>query len=178
MRMLPEQFETPRLRILQADDAHLFRALRLAGLRESPAAFGASLEDEVAMSAEQVAARITPTERSWVLGAFADPSALVGCIGWYRDKGAKVAHKSHIWGMYVAPDWRRRGIAQALVAEVIARAGQAPGVIQIELFVSLENTRAARLYEAAGFERVAVLPRSLFTDGRYIDDVLLIRRVP
>jgi ribosomal protein S18 acetylase RimI-like enzyme len=166
------------MRILQAGDARLFHAFRLTGLRESPGSFGASLADELAMPEEVVAARITPTEQSWVLGAFAASSSLVGCIGWYRDKGAKVAHKSHIWGMYVAPDWRGRGIAQALVADVIARAGRAPGVIQVELFVSVENTRAARLYEAAGFERVAVLPRALLTDGRYIDDLLLIRRVP
>jgi len=169
---------TPVIRILQAGDAHLFRAFRLAGLRESPGSFGASLADELAMPEEEVAARITPTEQSWVLGAFADPASLVGCIGWYRDKGAKVAHKSHIWGMYVAPEWRGRGIAQALVADVIARAGQVPGLIQVELFVAVENTRAARLYEAAGFERVAVLPRALLTDGRYVDDLLLIRRVP
>lgn len=165
-------------RILQADDAQLFRAFRLAGLRESPASFGAGLADEVATSVDEVAARITPTEQSWVLGAFADPAALIGCIGWYRDKGTKVAHKSHIWGMYVAPAFRGKGIARALVADVIARAGQVPGVIQVELFVSVENPRAARLYEAAGFERVAVLPRSLCVDGRYIDDLLLIRRVP
>jgi len=165
------------IRILQAADAREFRDLRLAGLRESPASFGASLEDEVALTVAEVAQRIAPTEYSFVLGAFAGGS-LAGCIGWYRDKARKMAHKSHVWGMYVAPDYRNQGIAQALVAEVITRTEHAPGVIQIELFVSRENVRAARLYEAAGFERVAVLPRSLCVDGRYIDDLLLIRRLP
>lgn len=167
----------PVIRILQAADATEFRDLRLAGLRESPASFGASLDDEVALTVEEVAQRIDPTEYSFVLGAFAGGS-LAACIGWYRDKARKMAHKSHIWGLYVAPEFRHRRIAQALVADVITRTERAPGVIQIELFVSQENARATRLYEAAGFERVAVLPRSLCVDGRYIDDLLLIRRMP
>lgn len=166
------------IRVLAADDADGFRALRLNGLRESPTAFGASHEDEIHLTKDDVVRRIAPTEQSWVLGAFDDDSLMVGCIGWYRDRGAKVAHKSHVWGMYVAPGYRRQGIALALVREVMARVERLSGITQIELFVAVGNPGAAGLYEGAGFERVAVHPNSLFVDGRYIDEELLVLRIP
>jgi len=165
------------IRVLDADDADAFRALRLEGLRDSPTAFGASHDDEVHFTRGDFVRRVEPTKDSWLLGAFDDESAMVGCIGWYRDRGAKVSHKSHIWGIYVTPRHRRKGIACALVTELIARAKSNTGVTQIELFVAAGNSSAACLYESIGFKRVAVHPNSLFVDGRYIDEELSILHI-
>ena len=156
------------IRVLDTEDAGAFRLLRLEGLRDSPTAFAASVDDEVHRS--DFARLLQPTDASWVLAAFAGPDAPVGCIGWYRDRGAKVSHKSRLWGTYVTPDQRRRGIGRALLNEAVARARLVPGLSQIGLFVASENEAAARLYRTAGFERVAVHPKSLFVDGRYIDE--------
>jgi len=165
------------IRVLEAEDADAFRALRLEGLRDSPAAFGASHEDEVVLTRGDFVRRVEPTERSWLLGAFDDQNVLIGCIGWYRDRGAKVSHKSHIWGMYVMPHHRRKGIARDLIRDLIARVRASTGVVQIELFVATGNNGAARLYESAGFERTAVHPNSLFVNGRYIDEELFVLRI-
>jgi ribosomal protein S18 acetylase RimI-like enzyme len=165
------------IRRLESGDADAFSALRLGGLRESPSSFAASYEDEMRLTRDEFRIRVSPTDESWVLGAFDDASLMVGCIGWYRERGAKVAHKSHIWGMYVVPGHRRHGIARALVRELISRVEQLPGIRQIELSVAVGNPDAARLYEGEGFERVAILPNSLFVDGRYVDDQLFVRRV-
>ena len=165
------------VQILAAEDAAAYRTLRLEGLRDSPTTFAASYEDEMHLTTDDVARRIAPTDHSWVLGAF-DDDHIVGCIGWYRDRGAKVAHKSHIWGMYVVPRYRRQGVARALVMDVLAGAKATAGVAQIELFVASGNGGAARLYEDVGFERVAVLPNSLFVNGRYIDDQLFVLHMP
>jgi ribosomal protein S18 acetylase RimI-like enzyme len=163
------------IRVLEADDATAFRALRLEGLRDCPTAFAASFDEDAAR--DDFAHLIRPTDRSWVLGAFADANALVGCIGWYRERGAKVCHKSKLWGMYVTPTHRRRGIARCLVNEALTRAKELSGLAQIELFVASHNEAAARLYQTAGFERVGVHPRSLLVDGRYIDEDFYVRRL-
>jgi ribosomal protein S18 acetylase RimI-like enzyme len=165
------------IRVLDVEDADAFRALRLEGLRDSPTAFGASHDDEVGFTRGDFVRRIEPTEGSWLLGAVNGENVIVGCIGWYRDRGAKVSHKSHIWGMYVTPRHRRKGIARALVTELVARAKAISGVTQIELFVASGNRGAAGLYEHIGFERVAVHPNSLFVDGRYIDEELFVLRI-
>ena len=136
------------IRVLDAADADAFRALRLEALRDSPTAFGASHDDEVHFTRGDLVHRVEPTKDSWLLAAFDDESAMVGCIGWYRDRGAKVSHKSHIWGMYVTPRHRRKGIACALVMDLIARGKSNTGVTQIELFVAAGNSSAACLYES------------------------------
>ena len=164
----------PRCRLLARDDAARFRDFRLAGLKESPLAFGSSFEDERDLPLAHFAGRVTPTATSWLLGAFASADELAGCLGWYRDTGRKTAHKGHLWGMYVAPAWRGRGIARGLLAEALARCAREPGLVQVELLVSVDNVPAANLYAAAGFRRAAVLPRSLLLGGRFVDDLLMV----
>jgi len=166
------------IRVLDPEDADAFRTLRLEGLKESPTAFGASFDDEARYTRDEFLRRIQPTAESWVLGAFSIAEALVGCIGWYRERGAKVSHKSTIWGMYVTPNHRRKGLARSLANETIARARGISGVTQIQLCVALHNKAAALLYQEAGFERVGVRPQSLFVEGRYIDEEHYIRWLP
>jgi ribosomal protein S18 acetylase RimI-like enzyme len=160
------------MRILTSTDAEAFRAIRLEGLRNCPTAFASSYEEDVKLPLEEVAVRIRPTADSWILGAFSEHAGLVGCVGWYRDRGAKIRHKSHVWGMYVTPGHRRLGIARALLRELVARARGTAGVMQIQLTVSVDSMSAATLYEAEGFALAAVLPNALFADGRWIDEQL------
>lgn len=164
----------PAIRRLERDDAARFRDFRLAGLRESPLSFGSSYEDERHLPLGHFADRVSPSGTSWMLGAFGGSGELVGCLGWYRDTGRKVAHKCHLWGMYVAPAWRGRGVARRLLGDALQRARDVPGLVQVELLVSLGNPQASALYESAGFRRAAVLPRSLLLDGRFVDDLLMV----
>ncbi len=165
------------IRVLNAEDADAFRALRLEALRESPASFASSYEDEARLTREEFARRIAPTAESWVLGAFDCNNTLVGSVGWYRHRGRKVSHKSHIWGMYVMPGQRGKGIGRALVKDALARAQSQAGMMQIDLFVAAGNATAASLYRRFGFVGVAVYPRALCVAGRYIDEELFVLRM-
>jgi ribosomal protein S18 acetylase RimI-like enzyme len=59
----------------------------------------------------------------------------------------------------VAPQWRRRGVATALLRAAVARARQGRAAA-LHLGVRPENRAAIRLYERAGFENA---PRNLMT---------------
>ena len=86
------------------------------------------------------------------------------------------AHVTHVSGLAVHPAARRRGVAAALMtaAEPFARAR---GSRKLSLRVLSTNQQAMRLYERLGFEREGVLKEEFLIGGRYVDDVLMAKRL-
>jgi RimJ/RimL family protein N-acetyltransferase len=159
----------PEIRRLGADDAAAYRDIRLEALERHPDAFGAGLDDERNMTPDDVTDRLA---NSIVFGAFED-GVLVGVAGWYRLSGNKLGHRGALWGMYVQPGARGKGLGTALVRRVLDDAsGQ---VDQLHLTVTAANGAARRLYERAGFASYGVEPRALKIDGDYLDEVMMVR---
>jgi ribosomal protein S18 acetylase RimI-like enzyme len=155
------------IRRLAAADAECFRALRLAGLRDCPEAFGASYEDEAIKPVGWFADRL---EANLVFGACQDLSILVAIAG-LRLQPGKSSHKAQLWGMFVAQEARRRGLATALLAQLISHAACA--IEEIRLSVVNANAEAVRLYANAGFGVYGLESRALKIDGRYYDELLM-----
>lgn len=57
----------------------------------------------------------------------------------------------HLEDLYVDPDWRRHGVAHALVRELVAVARRT-GCRRLRWFVLRSNERARRFYESIGAE--------------------------
>lgn len=153
-------------RPLAAADIELYRTLRAESLREEPLAFSASPDDDVATSREALLAQIERAP-SWMLfGAF-DDQQLVGACGLLRETRRKAAHKAHLWGMYVTPSHRRRGVGAMLLDAAIAHARE-HGVEWLQLGVTTLGAR--RLYERAGFVTWGVEQDALRHDGRSVED--------
>src|ERR1700692_4247995 len=109
-----------KVRQLTADDAPAYQTLRLLALQESPTAFSSSNSDEAGRLPSEVASRVTPAPDGslCVFGAFVD-DRLAGFLAFVRPKRAKLLHCAELHGMYVAPEFRRRGLAGALVDAVL-----------------------------------------------------------
>lgn len=162
------------VRQLHGADAAAFRTLRLRGLREDPTAFARSYDDERGLPLSDFARRLDGGDGATVLGAFDDASdveTLVGLAGIFREPQARFAHKVVVWGVYVAPEHRRRGIARALVSECVRRAFALPGVRQAHLGVNAANTAAKSLYESLGFAAFGVERGYMIVDGAVQDEV-------
>jgi ribosomal-protein-alanine N-acetyltransferase len=82
-----------------------------------------------------------------------------------------VVDEVHVMNVAVAPHYRRRGLASALVREVV-REGTAHGLAAVTLEVRRGNGAARGLYEALGFEEVGV--RAGYYARR--EDALIMRR--
>lgn len=163
-----------RIRPLGPADAPAFRALRIRALREHPEAFGRTPEEVDAV--EVIAERFRQDEasdRDFVLGAF-DGESLVGMAGCHRENALKHRHVGYIWGVYVAPERRRRGLARRLFTETVARAGTWPHLESLWLDVTTVNEGARALYASCGFRTAAIKPRSLKVGTRYYDEELMI----
>ena len=155
-------------------DAPAYRALRLRGLTEHPDAFTSSAEDEAKRPLAATEARIAPESPDAVYGAFA-AHALAGIIGLAREARAKSRHKATVFGMYVAPEFGRRGVGRALIRHLLAIAQREPGLEQLELTVTHTNDAARKLYESEGFRSFGIEPRAIRVAGRYYDKNHMVR---
>ena len=70
---------------------------------------------------------------------------------------------AEIASLAVHPDYRRRGVADALMRHTLRELGAA-GVGRVELMVRTGNTAGAQLYRSLGFRRVRRVPR-YYEDG-------------
>jgi RimJ/RimL family protein N-acetyltransferase len=158
------------IRRLTPVDVRAYRALRLDGLRQAPAAFAASYEEEAAFPLSTYEGWLGAPPDRGTLGAF-EGEALVGIVTLGRESRRKLAHKAHILGMYVRADRRGCGIAAALLARAIELARSTAAIRQINVTSNATNAAARRLYAAAGFREFGLEPRSLQIDGTWYDEV-------
>ena len=138
------------IRRLQGDDAATFQALRLAALLDTPEAFASSHEEEKDLPLAAVARRLDHQPGHAVFGAF-DGERLVGVVGLAREVRLKMAHKAHVWGMYVSAAARGHGVARQLMAAALALARATEGIAKVTLNVDAANVAAIALYESLGF---------------------------
>lgn len=157
------------IRPLEAADAESFKKLRLLATKTSPSAIWPTHEEEAKMPVGDIAARIAATEAITVYGAFSS-EALVGIAGLRRELLAKVRHKALIWGVFVDPGHRRKGIAQGLLEAAADHASRQWGVVQLMLCVNAENVGAKALYASQGFVPYGREPRAMFVDGQFYDE--------
>jgi ribosomal protein S18 acetylase RimI-like enzyme len=162
------------LHLLTSDDAESFWHLRLEALRNDPASFADSAEEHLNTTVETSAEFLSKSDpaRNFVVGVFED-GKLIGTAGFFRRPNNKERHKGHIWGVYVRPESRGKGVASALMKEIVRRARELDGLEQITLVASA-NLPAQRLYKALGFESYGIEPHSLKIGDQYVDDVLMV----
>ena len=165
------------IRRLVRADAAAFQALRLQGLLECPTAFASSHAEEVDQPLERVAQHLGDEGLCGVYGVFTADGALAAVAGLGGQSMAKMAHKLTLWGMYVAPEWRRQGLAFALVSHMLALAEKAPTVRQVMLGVHAGNAAALALYRSLGFVAWGTEPAAAWVDGEAQDETWMVRRL-
>ncbi len=173
---MPTSLPAPIIRRLTPDDAAAFRALRLQGLADHPDAFTSTVADwDLPLEAY-----IERIEAGHVIGGFdAGTGALLGHVflATHVATGLKTRHKCELWSVYVSPEARGRGLAEAMIVHVIDLA-RSLGFAWLKLQVGEHNVAARKTYERLGFvvfgreEDYLRLP-----DGRSIDELLMQKRL-
>lgn len=165
------------IRALQPQDAAAFQALRLRGLAEEGAAFASSVEEEAGTPIDEVARRLQVKPDGALFGAF-DAGTLVGVIAVQREGMKKLSHKAIIWGVYVAPEARARGVGARLLETALQHAWTTLRVRQVNLGVNTLNRPALRLYKRLGFEVFGTELGALRVNGALHDEHHMVCRAP
>ena len=121
------------------------KQLRLRALADSPSAFSSTLERELTYDDDVWRTRL---ESAATFFAVDDDGAFVGSVTGIDDRHE--AGGREVVAMWVAPEWRARGVGGALMDSVLEWA-RTEGAASIALWVADGNDRARRLYERCGF---------------------------
>lgn len=166
------------LRPLEDVDFHSFLDIQSDALKNAPEVFGSDyewFEGLSLLSKEQRFEKYMMFPHRYLLGAFTSEGVLVGMIGFSNDHHrSKIKHKGTIWGLYITPEHRGKGIASTLVQSVISAAGDV-GVELIQLAVSTQNVDSYALYLRLGFVVYGTEVRAMKVNDEYIDEYLMVK---
>jgi ribosomal protein S18 acetylase RimI-like enzyme len=158
------------IRLFTERDAQSLWDLRMLALESDPWSFVDSPEELRAITVEDFAARLrAETAENFIAGAF-EQGVAIGMVGCYQEVPLKRRHKAWIWGVFVTPAARGRGIARKLMLAAIARAKTIPGLEIILLTVSVNQPAPRRLYESLGFRSIGIEPKGLKIGDEYLDE--------
>ncbi|MFD1150947.1 GNAT family N-acetyltransferase [Saccharothrix hoggarensis] len=140
-----------RYRRLTPADWRTWRDIRLTALRSDPDAFGSTLAREQEYDEARWRELMAPRNGVKVIAVetsgsgAAEPVALVAGVPHEDD-----AETLYLYSMWVRPEFRRQGVGEAMVANVLAWARE-HGWTRVELRVFRDNPVARRLYARLGF---------------------------
>ena len=154
------------VRSIQADEGELLRAVRLAALLNAPAAF-LETYDEVASDPSDVwAARAAAStgEGDQLIMVALDQGRPVGMAGIAREFGQRRRHRATLWGVWLDPAHRGRGVGRQLVSTALDWARERE-VRAVYLEVVENEDPSWSLYGRLGFVRREVDPFGAHVDG-------------
>jgi ribosomal protein S18 acetylase RimI-like enzyme len=136
------------LHLVHQDDWESHRDIRLEMLEDAPDAFWYTYADEAVYDEADWRERI---EGAWLVQA-RDADGVVGSAGLGSHWEPERATTATLFGLYVAPRVRGRGVGEALIQAVLDEARQL-GKTEVVLEVGNHNEGAIALYERCGFVR-------------------------
>ena len=157
-----------KIKALTPEDWRAWKKLRLESLQNAPASFGSSYLEEV----NWPDSRFEDTLKTDTIIAAFDHHELIGYVGFHRFNALKTQHRGLVWGLYIVPEFRGKGIADTLMQSIITFAKA--HVVQLHLSCVTENLAAIALYKKHGFTVYGTEPNANKIQDTFFDKHLMV----
>ncbi len=149
--------------LLKPVHAEIYVALRREMLIDSPWSFGAHATQDKASDIDHI--RNSLSLPYYAICGIIENNRAIAVTGVRREEAVKRRHIASVWGVYVTPEFRRKGLARAVVSHAIATARTWPDLESLHLSVSENSPKAQQLYESLGFRVWGNEPNALQVNG-------------
>jgi len=161
------------IRALNENDVAAFIKIRCDSLQMSPSSFGADPRPETEMDVQTTRRDLAnKNDSNFILGYF-EGAELAGIVGFIREQRLKTKHRSFIWGVFVYPAHRGKGIATQLMEETMQRAKRLEGLQKVTLSVTDTSLAARKVYEKLGFKEYAREPDAMRWEGEPLEEIFM-----
>lgn len=162
---------------LTPSDAERYVKFRKQMLADTPWAFTATPEDDVALDLAFLRSALAEVDNAIIAVEARNGSALVAAAGIYRMKNPKFSHRAKLWGVFVDARHRRQGLGRSVTTAALELARTWRGVRYIDTGVSANSPEALNIYQSLGFVERGREPGSTQHDGQRYDEIYLTLRV-
>ena len=145
------------LKRLRESDWQELRSMRLKALRSDPSVFASNYDKESAMTEAEWRSWLQNENDAATFVLYED-NVPVGITGIGVDRDDRTKTRAVLWGSWLEPQIRRKGLSAILYAERIAWAKQHPSIERIVVSHRASNTASKRAILKHGFvptDRVA-----------------------
>ncbi len=97
---------------------------------------------------------------------------IVGMAGITFGEAPKNNHTVSLWGVYVKPSFRGKGIAQKILRELLKDLKDKK-IVKVNLGVVVTQKVARKFYKSLGFKKSGYLHKEFYVKGKYYDEILM-----
>jgi len=158
------------VRPIRPDEVVALHGLRLRALSTDPDAFDQTVQDAEDKGLAPMAELVDSAAAGRDLVLVTETrGGLDGLVVVSRSRRPRSQHRARLWGMWVAPEARGRGVGGALLDGAIEWC-QEQGVEMVDLWVVTDHLGAIRVYERAGFRICGTTHDGMRWQGRPQDE--------
>ena len=148
-----------------------FLKVRTDSLKLNPNSFGSDPNLKIDKEKTRVDLK-SKNEENFILGYY-NHDQMIGLVGFIRESGIKKKHKGFIWGVFVYPEFRGKGIGKELLKACLTKIAELNGIVKVVLTVTHTSTEAIALYKRLGFNQFGIEKNSMKWKGVSIDEIYM-----
>lgn len=142
-----------------------YKEIRVEAIKTNPEAFANILQDVLSDPDKKWQGFLELSKKldgELMLFALDDSDQVIGMLGAYWVQKPKLKHIGNVFGVFVKPEFRGKGIGTNMLMELIKELRKVPQLKKLKLEVVADEIPAIKLYKKVGFKEIGISKEDLF----------------